>query len=334
MTTSGAVDRDMMHTWMVPLDGSPVAEQALPWAAALARAAHGALHLVHVRPSLPLTTDPASEDYMQRLQQDLESELPGRITSALVTYQPGALMPVPPGAEGTARTLLQHAADQNVSAIVMTSHGRGGLRRASLGNVAVDVLRHSLLPVLLLRPDTDADGNTARANRGIAHIVVPLDGSDVALTALKSAYELGRPFNAQYTLLTVAAPVPWSLSTDAHAHAPIAYPAFDRPAAEDALESAAAQLRNRDARADVALLDEWPPDNAILNYAARHGVDAIVLATRAVEAFGRLLTTSIADRLIRGAGVPVLCCNSARMPHPDNARAEATGIAQAYIPLS
>jgi nucleotide-binding universal stress UspA family protein len=328
-----AVRNMMMRRLMVPLDGTPFAEQALPWATALARAARGAVHVVHVRPSLPLLPESATEEYMHSVQQSLELALAGRITSALITYQPGALLPAIPAADGVAHALLDYAREQDISAIIMTTHGRGGLRHAWLGSVAVNVLRNCRRPVFIVRPNSDAGSNAALADRAINHIIVPLDGSDVALTALPFAYQLGKPFGAHYTLVSLATPVPWSLGIDADVHAPIAFPEYDRADARRELESAAAQLRVRGADAKVALLEEWPPDTAILNYAASCGVDAIVLATSARQAFGRLLTTSVADRLIRASAVPVLCCDGGA-GDAAGARDEAAEIAQAYIPLS
>ncbi|MFN8584716.1 MAG: universal stress protein [Dehalococcoidia bacterium] len=54
------------------------------------------------------------------------------------------------GAPGPA--IIEVAAQQGCDLIVMATHGRSGLGRAVLGSVADHVIRHSSIPVLLVRP--------------------------------------------------------------------------------------------------------------------------------------------------------------------------------------
>jgi nucleotide-binding universal stress UspA family protein len=55
-----------------------------------------------------------------------------------------------------ARELVNQAIHNECDAIVMGSHGRRGLRRLFLGSVAEHVLRHSPIPVFVVRKKTDA----------------------------------------------------------------------------------------------------------------------------------------------------------------------------------
>jgi nucleotide-binding universal stress UspA family protein len=139
----------------VPLDGSPLAEQALPHAEALARLMGVPLHLVRVidptRLGTPagtlLHTDAlvlelqfederiAAGDYLERIEQELRD----RRLRVTVEYQRGP----------AAQKLL--AVTRPGGLLVMATHGRGGMARWFLGSVAAAVVRQVSVPVLLVR---------------------------------------------------------------------------------------------------------------------------------------------------------------------------------------
>jgi nucleotide-binding universal stress UspA family protein len=147
---------------VVPLDGSELAEQALPHAEALARLTGAPLHLVRVidptHLGTPLgtllSTDAvalellleeeriAAREYLGRIEGDLRD----RRHAVTVEYRPGR----------AADELL--AAAQPGDLLVMATHGRSGLGRWFVGSVAEAVLRQSWVPVLLVR--AHADGTT------------------------------------------------------------------------------------------------------------------------------------------------------------------------------
>ena len=323
----------MTRMMMVPLDGTRFGAQALSWAVRLARNSDARLHIVHVRASLPLFPEPAVESYLANMTAQLDAQLPGRVTSSLLICEMRALEQAQPAPHRIAQVLLQHAVQHDVSAIVMTTHGRGGLRRAWLGSVASNVLRNSAQPVLLIRPGDLESGIAAEADRGISHVLIPLDGSMSALAVLPFAQQLGAPTAARYTLITVAAPQPWGLGSDMGAFSPVTYPVatFDRDTAQSHLNRAAERLSANGAHVTTRVLDAWPPDAAIVHYAAAHEVDVIAMATAAGDDFARLFVGSIADQVIRSSKVPVLCCNSAALSAASSAA--VTELADGYMPM-
>ncbi len=143
---------------IVPLDGSSISEGALPLASRLAQGWAAELVLVRVLAVAPLLPprEPAGaaptpvevvpdddernaqlylDDFAHRLRAD------GLAVTTAVRF--GA------AADGILAAAREHAG----SLIVMATHGRGGLARALLGSVALDVLRGGDVPVLLIRPD-------------------------------------------------------------------------------------------------------------------------------------------------------------------------------------
>lgn len=143
---------------LVPLDGSPASECALPWAAAFAEALGGKLHLVHAQRGLPPATGDtsardrlrldlalrrASRDYLRRTAAATATARGLKVTSALLR-------------EPAARAIAEAVQSAGADLVVMTTHGRGGLTRFWLGSVADQVARSLPVPLVLLRPADDA----------------------------------------------------------------------------------------------------------------------------------------------------------------------------------
>lgn len=148
---------------MVPLDGSPLAESALPLAAELAAAAGATLTLVRVEPFTTVGATPtaapidvagieearaaAAESYLGEVHQRLPAGL--RVERRVLRGVPS-------------ETLIRFAQQENVDLVVMSTHGRGGLRRLVLGSTA-DRLVRAGVPTLLVRSAGPAAGRAAHA---------------------------------------------------------------------------------------------------------------------------------------------------------------------------
>lgn len=146
---------------LVPLDGSELAEQALPEAARLAAAAKLPVVLLQViNPSLefsmlgqgmaPITAElyeEVSRDFTQQANEALDrgADLLGEIES-------GVTKTVLEG--GTVEAIRRYAKPGDL--IVMTSHGRSGFQRFLLGSVAQKIIHERVAPVVLVptRDDT------------------------------------------------------------------------------------------------------------------------------------------------------------------------------------
>lgn len=134
------------------LDGSPLAEQALPHAVAIARAFDARLTLLRVVevPPLPVLPELASVEVelLPQLQEEAETYIQGKVQELRREgiRAEGATI------EGrAAEAIADYAAEHNVNLIVMATHGRSGLSRWAFGSVADRVLRHAHCPVLLIR---------------------------------------------------------------------------------------------------------------------------------------------------------------------------------------
>ena len=134
-------------------------------------------------------------------------------------------------------------------------------------------------------------------------IVVALDGSALAEQALRHAIAQAEKFEAELILLKVLEPLP-----DVSFTAPAARRRAEEISAQlayDYLEGVAEGIREQGISVQVAQ-SEGKPYVEIVRYADEEGADMIVISTRGQSGFSRWLLGSVADRVTRGATVPVL----------------------------
>ncbi len=141
---------------LVPLDGSPLSEQALPMAALLAQKFGSEIILLRVL-DIPMPTPPASQpgvtigwvrEARAHAHQEAQSYLEARQQEV---YRQGIEVRALMRDRSPAEDILQVAGSEKVDLIVMSAHGQGGLARWTFGGVADKVARHSPCPVLLVR---------------------------------------------------------------------------------------------------------------------------------------------------------------------------------------
>ena len=291
---------------LVPLDGSSFGRQALPLAAAIAAWPRLALHLVKVHVPPPMKFSPQvffdaqadqsaqvlEESYLNTLASSIRKQSGLRTHTAVLT---GAVAPA----------LEAYVRENDISLVIMSSHGRGGLSRVWLGSVADALVRNIDVPILIVKPNELED---ERPQVNFGHILVPLDGSALAEEALVQAVALGDLFGARYTLLQVVNP-PFALSAEASD-----VPAADyhkqveklRSAALVYLDELASPLRDSGAVVDTAVIVQTQSAPGILEEASYRNVDLIVMAAHGKSGYQRVSLGSVADKVLRGASTAVL----------------------------
>ena len=158
-----------ISTILVPLDGSTLAETALPPAVGLARE-HGA-RMVLLR-AVEAHTVPMGDPVQAQVEAVREAEgyvdgVRERVRHTGVASVETSVWYGPP-----AESIVEAAHYRGADLIVMSSHGRTGLGRLVLGSIAERVLRATRVPILLIRPgdapiDVPLTPSTAKE---IAHV--------------------------------------------------------------------------------------------------------------------------------------------------------------------
>jgi nucleotide-binding universal stress UspA family protein len=305
----------MFRTIVAPLDGSPFGEHALPHACAIATRADATLRLVHVHTSsaspIYVEGQPVVDENLRSLHHRHEQLYLEQIKARLATQLPNLGIEVE-AYDRSPESLVsqsvgeflaaQIAARKDVALMVMTTHGRSGLSRLWLGSVADVLVRTSNAPILLVRPQ---DGEPAFTQLPrYQRILIPLDGSQLAEQIFEPAQRLGDLMGAQCTLLQVVAPVSvtYGLSTQQLA-------AINAQATEKARAylNRVAQEREQGRRhLHRRVLSSDNIAAAILEDAQQYGNDLIAMATHGWSGLRRMLIGSIADKVVRGATLPIL----------------------------
>jgi nucleotide-binding universal stress UspA family protein len=291
---------------LLPLDGSSLAEQALPLVGTLAHRSGSKVHLAMVFQRPPVLPGSLEEPIPE---PGLEPEL--RDQATLYLRSTAEALGTTHGVEVTyalleglpAHALADHARAKRVGLIVMTTHGHTGISRFWLGSVADRLLRRVTSPVLLLRPKDDPQPIEFR------NTVVTLDGLDEGERVVEPAIELGSLCeDSRFTLVQVVEP-PVALITRMAMQ-----PAKMRPhwhelqenCARSYLERVATRMRQRGVSVSTQMISARGVGEQILGLANAISADLIVVGTHGARGVERMLLGSVADKVIRGATQPVL----------------------------
>jgi nucleotide-binding universal stress UspA family protein len=298
------------RTILVPLDGSPFAERALAPAAAVAGRDGGTLYLARVHePALAFVGPMVGTEPVVDVQLDAET----RVAQAEGLQQLAAEVKERTGLAvhwallddgAVADTLRDHALDIGADLIVMTTHGRTGLGRTVFGSVAASVVRETNLPVLVVRPE---DGGAAPP-AFLRKIAVLLDGSSLAEAVLEPAMRLAVPAKATLELVRVVSPTAIPMAPGPVPMAMVDPEVFEIEVreAEAYLERIAARLRAQGVAVTTRCERAGTPGPALVDVIRRERVDAVAMATHGRSGLSRALLGSVADHVVKEAGVPVL----------------------------
>ena len=186
----------MFKNILVPLDGSELAEEALSIATKFVETNNAQLYVLRVVEAEILGVVPM-HPYDVRLPVDTATEKweQGRayIEHKAQRYSVADRPTIPLIKRGSpAETILTVAEDYEIDLIIMSTHGRSGLTRWALGSVTERVLRHATCPVM-----------TIRSAQTIKKILITLDGSELAESAILPTLAIAKVLDAEVTLLRV-----------------------------------------------------------------------------------------------------------------------------------
>lgn len=282
----------MYHTILVPLDGSSLAECALPNAERLARAAGARMLLVRATTARGVPGgDPAeaqaravrqAESYLAEIADQLGG--PGVVETAVFYGDP-------------AEAILTEVNLRHADLVVMATHSRVGLDRLVYGSVAEAIMSHSPVPVLLVRAGLPAPGSFGDQPR----ILVPLDGSAFAEEALAVARELAERIGGELLLVqSVVPPLHGQTTPDGRIISTVDQElAALRADVHDYLQHVAQRLAaDTDGRPISIEVRVGPPVETIVEAAREREAAIVVMATHGRTGLARLLLGSVAAGVV------------------------------------
>jgi nucleotide-binding universal stress UspA family protein len=278
---------------LCPIDFSSGSRDALRVAARLAQELDRSLEIVHAwyLPSFAAGGEyPLPADSIQGMVDDAERGLTEALDEARKMgsgHVATRLLTGPPW-----ERIVEAASPSDL--IVMGTHGRSGISRFLLGSVAEKVVRHASCSVLIARPNP--------ASTPFRHLLVPVDFSECSRRAVDQARALALRTGARITLLHVL-------------ELPMVY--RNKPSAdlfENVDQRVTAQLHEwaelveRDTQIEVERIVRTgtPAAQAMGILTEDSSIDLVVVGSHGRTGMKRLLLGSVAEKLVRHAGVPVL----------------------------
>lgn len=315
----------MFQRILVPLDGSPFAEQAIPIAVRLVHASGGTLLLLHIA-GLRVKYGP----YLARSGSYSHMLFKEEIASAYHYLQQlarredltGISVQLDVFAGRVAQTIGTAAQLRGADMVVLCHHGFTGIRRWAMGSVTHDLIRHSGAPVLALRADSPFLKKSSSEFTRSFRVLVAVDGSSFANSAIEAGIQLAAALNPPPTprtlhLVRMVQPAPF------HEQLAIEQAGLDVDLQEEVLKEASDELRTmaetamHQQREQFGVHIEWSVEEvkdvveALLSCGEEtERPDAtervLVLATHGRTGLQRLREGSIAERLLNKANFPLL----------------------------
>lgn len=280
---------------LVALDGSELAEVAIPYAQEWAQRLGSELDIVTV---CELSCE---QESMQRVYVDkIAAELgrTGLRLHSVLLYGKAA------------DAILDYSERNKISLIVMSTHGRSGVSRWVLGSVADKVLRSASCPILLISAPKGEEPKLEAVT--LKRILLPLDGSPLGESALPYVEELASKANAEVLLLQIITPLERSIPIDGYAvHLADVY--GDMLAQAKAyLTKIEQRLKQKSIAARYEVISGLPA-NTIIDYARDKAVNLVAMSTHGRGGISRWVLGSVADKVLRGCGSPLLLVKASQV---------------------
>jgi nucleotide-binding universal stress UspA family protein len=309
----------MMKTLLVPLDGSALAEQSLPYARILATNLQAKVCLLRVVTEAPyddVLSESISAIYGMHdplvLEQERQQYTYDMLRQNAQRYlEPHAGFLQAAGIEvaldvrfgPAADVIVEAALGQQVTMIVMATHGYSGFRRWALGSVTDKVIHATSTPTFIVR----AEGLGCEPT--LKRMMIPLDGSALAQQALPLATALAESSGAELLLMhaITATMEPYTgLSPRGRPIPQLAEVlAAQRDHALSYLDAQAEKLRAHGVSVTTQAIPGYAAD-VLVDEAARRGVDLIVMATHGYSGLKRWALGSVADKVLHASTTPLL----------------------------
>jgi len=285
----------MWNKILVPLDGSDLAELALPYAEELANAFKSEIILLHV-------SEP-SEDRYRHMHELYVKEVTDRIKGRFKKVTPVVVSGKP------ADEIISYADKNKVGIIIMTSHGRSGVLSWATGSIASKLLQGAAAPLLLVRAAKPKREVTRQVL--LNRILLPLDGSEAGEAAVGYIAEMMSRLESEVTLFGVVSSGQHIRSVGGLDYINYSEEQLEmfKKEAEEYLDGVYRRLKRRKGTVKVVLkVGDKSGDvgQEILKFAEEKGVSLIAISSHGHSGIEKWVFGSIANKVVHNSRSPVL----------------------------
>jgi len=294
----------MFEHILVPLDGSGLAEAAIPPAVVLSAELGAQVTLLHViEKNAPqeihgqkhLTSE---DDACQYLNSIAEQHFSPQINVSTHVHTEEVSQ--------VARSIVEHSLEFKPDLIILCAHGEGGLHDLVLGSIPQQVISAGSVPVLLLQPDAKTSYQDFKFER----CLVALDGEEDHDYSLVVASGLARATGVELDLVRIVPTLSTLSAEDAASGTllPAATNAMLDIAEDEACDYLQEKLDNLTAQEITATAEVERGDPAIevVKLAEIKQADMIILGTHGKKGMSALWAGSVAPRIVSRTHLPIL----------------------------
>jgi nucleotide-binding universal stress UspA family protein len=298
----------MFERILLPLDGSELAESAIPYVSDLAGQLDAEVFLLHVCPPEHQAYLHMHQIYMnsiaaklsQRISQSSESHQPAKVQSEVITGD-------------ATKTIFDYVKLKSISMVAITNIGTSGLRPWTIGNVADKIIRGVGVSTLLVRIK---DRNFKIEQKvSIKNILLPLDSSDGSKISVSYAVPLAKKLKATITLFSMTHTSYAQNINGAGMGAAMgagigvnwdAIDAASKKYTDEYLQKMEDEIKQEGVQATHVSAIGLDAAFEILELEKKIPADLVVMATRGRSSIARWALGSVAEKVLREGGQPIL----------------------------
>lgn len=276
----------MTYKILVPLDGTEIADEVVPYVQYIASRSGAEVTLLHVLPDLTRYAQSHIESERETATAHIDAfreQLSFDADQLHCELRMGE-----PVSE-----ILKFAALKRTSLIVMPTHARKGLDRMLSGSVTEHVMRQAHCPLLLSHACDDQAPDSNKEHR-FDRILVPLDGTEPGFYILPLVEEFARLYESEIILFhdnPGLSDVGGKLEGDDVGHH---------------LEAHRAQLADAGLSVSMQYTDAGKPAEDIIKAISSSHADLIAMTTHGRTGVGRMAYGSIVEHVLRNGTRPML----------------------------
>jgi nucleotide-binding universal stress UspA family protein len=298
----------MYSRMLIPLDGSNVAEQVLPYARSLAKVLTIPVELFRVvdPDALGLLVNHEQSRYIDTLLADSRESSRSYLEGIARSFD-GTHVQCHVETGKAEESIIEKAALDKNTLIVMATHGRSGMQRWRLGSVADKVLHGSTNHTFLIRA---TDQSQTQGQTTLKNVIVPLDGSPLAEKVLPHIVELAKTMTLEIIFFRAYA-LPPAVSADEYgAYSEELFNQLEAEA-KDYLAKKAREVCQQGVERVSFLVELGYGAEEIIGLARKTPDNFIAMCTHGRSGVTRWVLGSVTERVVRHSGDPVLIIRAA-----------------------
>lgn len=279
----------MFDRILVALDGSKLAEQALPYAREIGNAFTSKIFLVKVCQTAETELLSISQAYLDKQAEQLKTKLAGKVqvNTLVLTGRP-------------APEIVKYASKNGISLIIATSRGLSGVIPWLLGSTTNELIHSVKVPLLVVKI------TKAPLVPKLRRLLVPLDGSETSEAILPYAVELAKNLPAEIILIRIITP-----GMHVHTIGGVDYVYFKDKDMQSMIAEAQEYLSKTSSKLSTPVVIKrevkiGDPSSEIIKYASENDCDLIAVSSHGHSYVESWTYGSVTYKILHSSDRPIL----------------------------